>query len=223
MSDNEHDPLEPVREALLMEAVDHAAFDGWTDGLVERAAELADIDPNEALLAFPGGARDMVEYFSRWADRRMVEELSKHNLDNMRIRDRVSLAVRLRLEVCAPYREAVRRAVTYETVPVNSPSAAQLIAETSDVIWRALGDQSHDFNFYTKRVLLGGVYSASLLYWLGDGSQGTQDTWAFIDRRIDNVMQIQKLKGEAEKVASRLPNPVKILAGLRYPGPGRRF
>ncbi len=206
-----------------MEAVDHAAFDGWTDGLIERVAEMADITQADALLAFPNGARDMVEYFSRWADRRMLEELSQHHLDNMRIRDRVALAVRLRLEVCAPYREAVRRAVTYETMPLNSPSAAHLIAETADVIWRGLGDRSNDFNFYTKRVLLGGVYSASLLFWLGDSSEGTKDSWAFIDRRIDEVMQIQKVKGDVEKFAARLPNPVKILAGLRYPGPGRRF
>ena len=219
----EPDPLEPVREAILLAAVEHAAFDGWTDGLIERAADEAEIPQNQALLAFPGGARELVEYFSTWADAKMVEALSTHALDNLRIRDKIALAVRLRLEVCAPYREAVRRAVTFETVPVNSPSAAALIARTSDEIWRAIGDQSHDFNFYTKRVLLGGVYSASLLYWLGDGSPGTADSWAFIDRRIDNVMQFQKMKGEVEKVAGRLPNPVKILAGLRYPGPSRRF
>ena len=85
-------------------------------------------------------------------------------------------------------------------------------------MWRAAGDRASDFSYYTKRAMLGGVYASTLLYWLSDSSEENQATWAFLDHRIENVMQIEKFRTAASEALSKLPNPLDILANLRSGG-----
>jgi ubiquinone biosynthesis protein COQ9 len=92
-------------------------------------------------------------------------------------------------------------------MPLNGPLAARLLYKTVDAIWYAIGDRSTDFSFYTKRGLLAAVYSGTLFYWLNDKSEGAQATWAFLDRRIAEVMQIPKVMSRLTKFTERIPRP----------------
>ena len=206
----ETDHLEEAREKLLEAILPHVAFDGWTDEAVKRAIAESGVEPGLAKLAFPRGGADMALAFHYRADRKLADELStdkaKSNLDSLRIRERIAYAVRRRIELVAEDREAVRRGATLLALPQNATEGAKAIWNTADVIWTACGDTSEDYNWYTKRGILSSVYSATVLYWLGDQSHGTERTWAFLDRRIENVMQFEKTK------AALKDNPVVRLA-----------
>lgn len=216
MSADIQDHLEPLRQAVLRAALPHVPFDGWNDGLFALAAQELGEDPAMLRLAFPAGAMDLIEYHSRDADRRMFEALAAHDPADLSIRARIALAIRTRFELLEKEKEAVRRAVAYEAIPVHSPSGMKLMAQTCDLIWRWAGDRSNDYNFYTKRFMLGGVYGATLLFWLGDSSADHAESWAFLDRRIENVMQVEKAKGQLQGMAKNLPSPAKLLGRLRF-------
>lgn len=200
-----------LRRAVLAAALPHVPFDGWTDRLLNRAAADIDLDPAEARRLFPGGASDLIALFVAEADRRMIEDLVKRDLGSLRVRDRIALAVRTRLEHARPHREAVRRALAYHALPFHAAAGTRALYRTVDAIWRAAGDRATDMNFYTKRALLAGVYGATLLFWLDDTSEGGAATWAFLERRINDVMTIQKARG---RLAKRLPDPDRIVARL---------
>ena len=138
----------------------------------------------------------------------------------MKIRERVTFAVRQRLEAIGPNEEAARKARARLLLPDAAGLGAKLVWTTSDMIWRALGDPSTDFNFYTKRMTLSAVYTSSLTAWLADMSEDKAEAAAFLDRRIENVMQFEKVKAQVRKATSGLPDPAGILAKLRY-GLGR--
>lgn len=161
----------------------------------------------------------MVGAFIKAADEDMVQALAKQDLENLKIRERIALAVRQRIETVAPHREAVRRGVVLHAVPFNTPHALRSLYGTVDAIWVGIGDTSTDFNFYTKRALLAGVYSSTLLYWLGDQSDEFADTWTFLDRRIEDVMRIQRAKGRVEGMTDRIGTLVN--RGARF-SPWRR-
>src|SRR4029077_14179482 len=91
-------------------------------------------------------------------------------------------------------REAARRALALLALPLNAGLGLKLLYRTVDAMWYAAGDTSADFNFYTKRAILAGVYSSTLLYWLNDRAEGSEATWSFLDRRIDDVMKFEKFK-----------------------------
>ncbi|MDX9859538.1 MAG: COQ9 family protein [Rhodospirillales bacterium] len=191
-----------LRERVLLGLLPHVSFDGWTERSLRAGARDAGLAAEEGLRAFPTGMLEAVEYFCEFGDRRMVEELAKRNLMGLRVRERVAAAVRCRLDVVADHREAVRRALAFMALPQNAGAASRCAYRTVDVMWYAAGDASTDFNFYTKRALLAGVYAATILCWLADVSEGNADTWAFLDRRINGIMTFGQVQGRLTKAVS---------------------
>jgi ubiquinone biosynthesis protein COQ9 len=198
------------KEALLAAAVDHVPFDGWSQTTFDAAVQDAGIDATVARAICPRGAVDLAVAYHKQGDAQMLAALKAANLGEMRYSERVAHAVRLRLE--AADKELVRRGTTLFALPQYAPDGVKLMWGTVDAIWDALGDTSDDVNWYTKRATLSGVYSATVLFWLGDSSEGHQDTWAFLDRRIENVMQIEKLKAHVRDS----PTLSKVMAGPNW-------
>ena len=192
----EKDHISLVLERLVTAALPLVSFDGWSANTLENAIKDAGIDPGLAHQACPRGAVDLALAFHRMGDAKMQEALAMADLSDMRFRDQIAKAVQLRIEVVANQKEAVRRGVTLFALPTNASEGARALWATTDKIWDVLGDTSEDVNWYTKRATLSAVYSATLLYWLGDDSADSAETWAFLDRRIDNVMQFESVKAK---------------------------
>jgi len=203
------------RDALIRAALPHVPFDGWSRKTLEAAADSAGLGADAAGRLFPGGAKDAVAHFMDLADRLMLEDLEAHNLPAKKIRERITLAVRVRLERWTPYREAVRRALALAPLPPFAGKTLRGGYRTVDAIWRAAGDKSTYFNFYTKRGLLAAVYGTTLLFWLDDRSEGCANTWTFLDRRIANVMQFPQVKARITERLKALPDPLKIFERIR--------
>lgn len=204
-----------IRDRLIEAAVTHVPFDGWTRTALMRAADDLGVDRKDADALFPGAARDMIAWHSKLADRRMMAALDTADLDSMKIRERIAAAVMTRLEQNAQDREAIRRGLAVLSKPQNAGLALQLLYRTVDDMWFAAGDRSTDWNFYSKRMLLSGVYSSTLLHWLNDNSEDFADTRAFLGRRIENVMQVPKVKARVAKVADFLPARLRAFRSFR--------
>jgi ubiquinone biosynthesis protein COQ9 len=192
------DPDAPLRDRLADAMAAEAVFDGWTRGALAAAARQLALPAGEADRLFPGGPVQVLTHISERADLRTVEDMEKEGVAGLKMRERIKGAVRIRLERHAGEREAVRRALALLSLPFNAGLALKLLYKTVDAMWYAAGDTSTDFNFYTKRATLAGVYSSTLLYWLNDRSLGSEATWGFLDRRIDDVMKIEKLKAQVK-------------------------
>jgi len=206
-------------DRLLDAALPHVAFDGWSEATLAAAATDTGIDIGLARALYPRAGLDLALAYHRRGDAQMLAALAERDLSALRFRERIALALRLRLEQAD--REAVRRAATLMALPQNAPEAARAVWATADAIWNALGDTSEDGNWYSKRAILSAVHSSTVLFWLGDESEGFADTWAFLDRRIENVMQFEATKARIK--ASPVLNPVlglpfRLLESLKKPG-----
>jgi len=206
------------RVALLEATLSHAAFDGWSQKALDAGAKDAGIPLDRALNAFPGGMAEMLAFYHEVEDRHMLEAMARANVSDMRVRERIAFAVKARLQRNMGHREAIKSACSFLAMPHNATLALRVLYRTVDAMWYAAGDTATDFNFYTKRALLAGVYSATVLYWLNDRSAGAADTWAFLDRRIDEVMQVPKVLGKVGALTSRLPNPFRVAQRVRPRG-----
>jgi len=204
---------------LLEAAKPHVPFDGWSETTLRLAAQDADIAPGLVAAVCPRGAVDLALAYHAEGDAAMLKRLDETDLSAMRFRDRVAFAVRARLEAIED-RELVRRGTTLFSLPQYAADGAKAIWQTCDHIWTALGDTSDDVNWYTKRATLSGVYGATVLYWLGDDSEGNVRTWEFLDRRIEDVMQIEKFKAKAREnrvVSGLMAGPLSFLGRVRAP------
>lgn len=218
---SEHDHLTAVREAVLKAALPHVPFDGWSKATLGASIAEAGVDAGLARLAFPRGAADLVMSFQRWGDRLLARDLDGTDLEALRMRERITHCVRRRIELMAEHREAVRKAAAFFTLPLHAADGARAIWETADLIWTRCGDTAADYNWYTKRAILSSVLSSTVLYWLGDQDPRAQSTWDFLDRRIDNVMQIEKLKAGLKRnplTRAAFWGPSQMLKLIRAPG-----
>ena len=205
-------------DRLLDAALSHVAFDGWSDATFKAAAEDAGVSADLARALCPRGALDLAAAYHRRGDRAMEVALASADLSAMRFRDRVAHAVRMRLANAD--REVIRRGAALFALPQNAPTGASLVWGTADAIWRALGDTSDDINWYTKRATLSAVYSSTVLFWLGDESEGHEATWEFLDRRIEDVMRFEKFKASVRDnpvLGRMLEGPLKALGRVRPP------
>jgi ubiquinone biosynthesis protein COQ9 len=209
-----------IKQQLLDAALSHVPFDGWSEATFAAATREAGVDRTVARATCPRGAVDLALAYHARGDARMLDRLAATDLTSVRFRDRVALAVRYRLEA-ADDKEVVRRGTTLFSLPLYAPDGARAIWNTCDQIWLALGDTSDDINWYTKRATLSGVYGSTLLFWLGDDSLDHQATWAFLDRRIDDVMRFEKLKAgvrDNKALSTLLAAPLAVLGKIRAPG-----
>lgn len=207
-----------LRESLLQAILPHVVFDGWSETAFRAACADAGVGLPLARVAVPRGALDLAVAYHRAGDAAMLAGMAARDVAALRYRDRVALAVRLRLEAAA--KEPVRRGSALFALPQNVAAGAGLIWGTADAIWRALGDTSRDLNWYSKRVTLSAVYSATVLYWLGDDSDGQGATWEFLDRRIEDVMRFEKTKAQFKAnplVRGLLAGPLRLLDRIEAP------
>ncbi len=188
----------PQADKIMEFTLRHVPFDGWTVNALKRGAIDAGVDPDEAVRLLGDNPLDMIEYYSLMLDRQMKEAVSALDLDSMKIREKIATCVMARLKIMAPYREAAQKAAVILSMPLNAPLASRLMFQTVDTIWYLAGDTATDFNYYTKRALLSGVYSSTLLYWFRDMSNEFTNTKGFLDRRIENVMTIPKIKAQVK-------------------------
>ena len=212
--------IDPMKKQLVEAATPHVAFDGWGVETFKAAIADADIDPALARSLCPRGATDLAVTYHQMGDAAMVAALGDSDMNGMRFRDKVAHAIRLRL-AAVDDKEVVRRGSTLFALPHMAPEGAKLIWGTADAIWTALGDTSDDVNWYTKRATLSAVYGSVVLYWLGDDSVDGQATDAFIDRRIDDVMQFERVKSATRDNAALKPLTSllgRLTAGIKAPG-----
>jgi ubiquinone biosynthesis protein COQ9 len=189
--------------------------DGLTESMLTQAVDKAGMDRAALARLFPKGPLDLVEAISEFHDEEMEKRLAKAKLSALKMRERIKRAVMARLEILRPHKEAARRAAAFLTLPPNAATGAKLLYRTVDRMWRAAGDTSTDFNFYTKRAILAGVYSSTLLRWFADDSEEEADTSDFLDARIENVMQFEKFKADFRERTKEFPSLADILDGVR--------
>ena len=210
---------ERAAERILEAALPHVAFDGWSQTTFDAAVTDSGIAPALAQALYPRGGIDLALAYHRRGDRMMAEILAQKPVEGG-IRDRIADAVMTRLALAD--REAVRRGSALMALPHHATDGAGAIWGTADAIWRALGDTSDDLNWYSKRATLSAVYGATVLFWLGDDSEDASATRAFLARRLDGVMRIEKAKAALRDnpVTKRLlAGPMKLVSHIRAPAP----
>jgi ubiquinone biosynthesis protein COQ9 len=209
--------LDELRDALAPAVAANAAFDGWNARALDAAADSLGVDRDVARLAFSGGAVAMIDAWFASIDRGMAARFTPEALGAMKIRQRIAALVEARLDLLAANREALRRATAILAMPQNALRAARLGWRAADAMWRLAGDTATDYNHYTKRTLLGGIYAATIAVFLQDESEGWTDTRAFLARRIEDVMRFEKAKAGFLARTQNRPSLSRFVGRLRYP------
>ncbi len=215
-------PPDPALTRLVAAAVHNVVYDGWSPATFDAAVTATGMRPEHARTLAPRGAVDLACAYHRQGDAALREVLRAADLRGMGFTAKVTFAIRARIAAITD-KEAVRRGTALFALPQHAADGAKLLWGTADAIWTGVGDTANDYNWYTKRATLAGVYGASVLYWLGDESLGAQATHDFIDRRIADVIRIEKLKAQVNGNALLRPVTAPLLRLLGHVKPPARM
>jgi ubiquinone biosynthesis protein COQ9 len=217
MMDQADETLDDLRLRLAPLIAEAAVFDGWSAQAARAAAEQVGIDPDIAAYAFRDGAMEMVSAWIAATDRAMAQALPATELASFKVRERIRKLVLFRLEAIRGCEEAASRALAIMAMPQNAPRALKLGWRSADAMWRLAGDTATDYNHYTKRAILAGVYAATLAVFVDDDSPEKAETRAFLDRRLDGIMRFEKLKAQVLQSPDDRFSMARFLGRLRYP------
>lgn len=217
MIDTDALTLEELRRALAPRIAAAAVFDGWSADAVAAAAREAGVDGDVAAYAFKGRAMAMIAAWIGHVDDGMARALPPTTLAALPVRERIRRLVQFRLDAIAGMEEALRRALAIMALPGNAPQALRLGWGSADAMWRLAGDRATDLNHYSKRVILAGVYAATLAIFVDDRSDDKTDTREFLKRRIDGILRFEKAKAQLLRPAEERFSPARFLGRLRYP------
>ncbi|MBX7459209.1 COQ9 family protein [Qipengyuania sp. 1NDH17] len=209
--------LDELRLALAPAIADAAVFDGWSDEALVMAAEQMGADTDVARLAFKDGALDMVFAWIEAVDMAMAAAFPEDVVATMKIRERIRALVQFRLDAVTGQEEALRRALAIMAMPQNVAKSTRRGWQTADLMWRLAGDTATDYNHYTKRAILASIYGATLAVFVDDTSEDKAETRAFLERRIDGVMQFEKVKAKWLNPERETFSLTRFLGRLRYP------
>lgn len=209
--------LDDLRLRLAPLIADAAVFDGWSSQAVRAAAAQAGVDEDVAAYAFRDGAMSMIGAWTAATDLAMARALPASQLASLKIRERIRQLVLFRLDAIRGCEEALSRALAIMAMPQNAGQALKLGWRSADAMWRLAGDTATDYNHYTKRAILGGVYAATLTVFANDDSLDKAESRAFLDRRLDGIMRFEKVKAQVLRSPDERFSMARFLGRLRYP------
>jgi len=223
MENATQNPSDQARGAILAAALKHVPFDGWTNLCLKKAVTDAGLPDGSEELYFPGGPKELIAYWSKTGDAKALEKINECGLANLRIREKVTECVWLRLSEMQGQEEAARRAISRLALPDALGQGPKQLWDSADMIWCAIGDTSTDGNYYSKRTILSGVIGSSIVSWLADDTEDKSKARAFLEARIENVMQFEKAKFAMRKQREKMPDIPKLFGKLRYGRRRRRY
>ncbi len=214
-------PLDELRIRLAPRIAAAAAFDGWSAVAVEAAADETGTNRELAAYAFRAtGSSPAIAMIAAWSEatsRAMALALPAESLAVLPVRERIRRLVQFRLDAQVGYEEALRRALAVMAMPQNVGPSLRIGWASADAMWRLAGDRTTDYNYYTKRTILAGVYAATLAVFPDDRSEDKADTRAFLARRIDGIMRFEKVKARLLRPGDESFSMMRLLGRLRYP------
>ena len=196
--------MKEKRQKVLNEALKLVPFNGWTDDILINSVKSANLDASYAQILFDHKVVNLVELFINNIEEKAISLIDKKHLDDLSIRNRISYCVKAYLEAANIHKQAIRKTIVFYISPTRFFDAFKSLWNITDHIWHVSGDRATDLNHYSKRAILSVVYSSTLLYWLNDKSDNHINSWEFLDRRIENVMQIEKCKNKAKNLLNKI-------------------
>jgi len=194
---------EEIRRAILDAALAHVHARGFSIPALTQGAKDCGFESTAVLHGmFDNGGMAVLDHLCRSQTAAMVEEVSKLPLHDMTALERVQCAMKSRLEMNKPYLDIWASAMALGASPEHLATTHAHIAHTVDCMWEIAGVNSDEATTYTKKVALGAVYVSTELFMLSDQSLEHEHTWAFMDRRLNDLLNLQGLPLELASKAT---------------------
>ena len=200
--------LNKLRYQILLKAKEHVSKCGWNDKLFYNIASKSKFKFSEIAVLFPEGYITLLEMYLDTVNNQMTEDSKKINLIRLRVHERVKELVILRLKIMSREKELISKTYFHLLLPQNFKIASRCLYKAVDQIWFVAGDNSTDFNFYSKRAILASIYTLTMIHFINNDNM--DETLSVLNKLLKRVSKIPKIKSNISDYTKILPQLFKL-------------
>ena len=196
--------LEAKRQIFLQKVCDLAEISNWQESILEQVCIEMQLTADYYKIWFPRGVIDILNKLEQDYDVQMLQVLDSY-AQPAGITDKVGLALQVRICQVSPSKLLAQSMSRYYLRPRAVAEGLEFAWRSVDLIWQYAGDDSLDYNYYTKRALLHGIYVASQLCYNRDNSTESNQTRRFIQSSLRQIVQVSKCIKHTSKILRQIP------------------
>ena len=182
---------------------------GWNDLIFKKISKEKKININEINLFFPNGFKEMIKYSLSCLNYDLEKQINQINIKNIPLHKKIKKIVLTKIEIMNDNKNFYKKTFYYLMIPTNYKLLTSQLYVSIDLMWRLSDDTSTDFNYYTKRIILSGVYSSVIMSFLKNDNMIEIEN--VLDNRLSKVSKIPVLKNKYNDFISNFKKIVKLI------------
>ena len=167
------------------------------------------LDLNEIELLFPDGNVDLIKFVLEQLNSELEDYCKNIDLIRLPIHKRIKKVLLSKIFLLNKDKLFYKNIFLNLLIPKRHFSLPKQLYNSVDQIWFIVGDSSVDFNFYTKRLILSGIYLRIMLFFFNNDDQG--DLEKILDENLKRVSKIPEIKSKLKIFKQYLPKFATLL------------
>lgn len=188
---------------LMRQLLKNVAESGWNAESLLDALNMLELPDKDAQLIMRGDPINLIQLFDDWINEQVMESLDGEKYASLKVHEKIKHLLSLKFKTMHSHKDAVQKGVHLFKKPNAVQQSLGLLMKTVNQMWYDAGDQSTDFNYYTKRATLSLVYMRVFIIWLKP-STGLDQIDGVIDDALLDSYRLSQLKNRTKGLVRHL-------------------
>ena len=181
----------------------------WDEKSLSLISKKTNISANEINLLFPNAFFDLIIFSLDQINIELERKFQTYNILRFPLHLRIKKILMHKFNLMNKNKKFYNKIFFNLLLPSKNQFKLKQLYKSVDIIWYIAADNSTDFNFYTKRMILAGIYIRLMLFFFNNNDLIKLEE--LLDKDLKRVLKIPKLKAKFKIVKENIPNIMRVI------------
>ena len=190
-----------IKSIILQKLKKIVSVEGWSEKVLKQLLQNG-VEKSDLVTFFQYDYKELLKYSLEELNKSLEKEINKINIINYSLNKRIKKILMLRFNILNNDKEFYKKTFYHLLIPSNNKIMKSSLYKSVDTMWYLAGDNSTDFNFYTKRLILAVIYVNALFVLFNKNFDEVESN---IDRNLKKISKIPKIKDRISFIKDNIP------------------
>ena len=190
-----------IKSIILQKLKKIVSDEGWSEKVLKQLLQNG-VEKSDLVTYFQYDYKELLKYSLEELNNSLEKEINKINIINYSLNKRIKKILMLRFNILNNDKEFYKKTFYHLLIPSNNKIMKSSLYKSVDTMWYLAGDNSTDFNFYTKRLILAVIYVNALFVLFNKNFDEVESN---IDRNLKKISKIPKIKDRILFIKDNIP------------------
>lgn len=190
-----------IKSIILQKLKKIVSDEGWSEKVLKQLLQNG-VEKSDLVTFFQYDYKELLKYSLEELNNSLEKEINKINIINYSLNKRIKKILMLRFNILNNDKEFYKKTFYHLLIPSNNKIMKSSLYKSVDTMWYLAGDNSTDFNFYTKRLILAVIYVNALFVLFNKNFDEVESN---IDRNLKKISIIPKIKDRISFIKDNIP------------------